>query len=167
MNYFTSDLHLNHKNIMKYCNRPFSSVEKMNETIINNFNSVLKSNDTLYILGDVGFGDVEFINNLLDKINCDKVLITGNHDKHLLRDYNFRKKFKEIREIKVIKDNVYGQVTLCHYPMLSWDASFHGSYHLYGHIHNTELEYQPKNSFNVGVDIWDFKPVTLKQIIGK
>lgn len=56
MIYLISDLHLDHKNIIKYCNRPFSSVEEMNGAIIDNWNEVVKESDFVYLVGDLAFG---------------------------------------------------------------------------------------------------------------
>ena len=71
MDFFTADLHLGHKNIIKYCNRPFSSLKDMDETIINNWNSVVGKNDTVYALGDLVFGFhkyEKYLNQLNGKI---------------------------------------------------------------------------------------------------
>lgn len=53
--WLTSDLHFWHKNICKYCNRPFETIEQMNKEIINRYNSVVSEDDTVFILGDLGF----------------------------------------------------------------------------------------------------------------
>ena len=76
----TSDTHFNHANIIKYCNRPFSSVEEMNETIIANWNKVVSERDIVYHLGDFALGDKSLIPNILRRLNgCIKVIM-GNHD---------------------------------------------------------------------------------------
>lgn len=166
MNYYTSDLHFNHKNIIKHCHRPFYNIKNMNDTIINNFNQILKPKDSLYILGDLGWEmkNCESIANLVAQIKCKKILITGNHDKDIIKKEELRNQFKEIYDMYSLKDGDYN-ITLCHYPMLVWNKSNKGSYHFYGHIHKHTLEHTAKNSFNVGVDVCNFKPLTAKQII--
>ena len=83
MIYFTADLHLGHTNIIKLSDRSFDSVEQMNETLIDNINSVVNNKDTLYLLGDISHKiPVEEANTLIKRINGRKILIRGNHDKH-------------------------------------------------------------------------------------
>ena len=79
--YVTSDTHFNHKNIIKYCNRPFNDVYEMNETLINNWNSVVTPEDIIYHLGDFGFGTKEELQEIFDRLNGYKYLIMGNHDR--------------------------------------------------------------------------------------
>ena len=86
MIYFTSDLHLNHANIIKYNNRPFINVVEMNRQLIKNINSVVKSNDELYVLGDFAFAQKRQTNEYLNDIQCKNVfLIKGNHDSFFWR----------------------------------------------------------------------------------
>ena len=76
--YVTSDTHFNHKNIIEYCNRPYSSVEEMNKAIIDNWNSVVKDEDTVYVLGDFCLGGKEAIKELCSQLKGHKILIKGN-----------------------------------------------------------------------------------------
>ena len=80
MIYFIADTHFNHENIIKYCNRPFKNTYKMNEYIIQKWNSVVKKDDTVYHLGDVGFGSLQEVKSLVERLNGTKILIKGNHD---------------------------------------------------------------------------------------
>ena len=82
MIWFTSDLHLNHRAVVGMCERPFESVEEMNEVLIRNFNERVKKNDTVYILGDIAHRTpVIEANNLIRKLYGKKILCKGNHDK--------------------------------------------------------------------------------------
>lgn len=100
MRYFISDLHIGHKNIIDYCNREFRSVEEMDTYVLNSINSLLNEDDTLYILGDISLNHdlaVKFLSNL----KCNKVVISGNHDRTFIKQGNPSKKsLKAIEEFK-------------------------------------------------------------------
>ena len=78
--WFTSDLHFWHKNICKYCNRPYETIEEMNEAIIANWNSVIKEDDVVFVLGDLGFCGIEKLRHLMSQLKGKIFLIQGNHD---------------------------------------------------------------------------------------
>lgn len=80
MIYFISDTHFNHSNIIEYCNRPFNDIKEMNDTLINNWNSVVKKDDIVYHLGDFALADEEKLKELYSKLNGTIILIRGNHD---------------------------------------------------------------------------------------
>lgn len=82
----TSDTHFNHVNIIKYCNRPFLSVEEMNEVIINNWNDVVPKGATVYHLGDFALGDKSLIPDLLNRLNGHIKFVMGNHDNYEKND---------------------------------------------------------------------------------
>ena len=88
MIYFISDTHFYHSNIIKYFNRHFKDVNEMNETIINNWNSIIKEDDTIYHLGDFCLSNDDEIKSIFNRLNGNKILIRGNHDRSLL---NFMK----------------------------------------------------------------------------
>jgi len=127
----------------------------MDSIIILNWNKIVNPCDTGYIIGDFAFDDHD---KYLHRMNGTKVLIVGNHD-HTKR----RKKatgWSEIEHLKRIEvDGEY--VILCHYAMRTWYKSHRGALHLYGHSHgNLPGDSQ---SCDVGVDCWNFKPVTLAE----
>lgn len=171
MKYFTSDLHFGHNNIIKYENRPFHSVKDMDEALIQKWNSKVKKGDEVYILGDFGFINGERANEILDRLNGRKYLIKGNHDYSFLKDKNFdRTKLEWIKDYACIND--CGTI-LCmfHFPIAVWDRQHHGAIHLYGHVHSNKDSHHPllfklENAYNVGCDVHNFEPVTLKEILG-
>ena len=162
--FFGSDWHLSHANIIEYENRPFTSVEEMNEILINNVNERVGKNDPFYMLGDIAFDPN--VDKLLERMNGKKYLIIGNHDQSILRNPEAREKFEWIKDYHLLKANKQ-KIFLCHYPMISWNCSFHGSYHFYGHVHSREMPYQAPSSYNVGMDVNGFYPITLEDAIAK
>lgn len=156
--FFTSDMHLGHKNIITYSNRPFSSIEEMDNIIIENYNSLVKPGDTVYDLGDFSFANPK---KYLDRFNVPPIRIKGSHDHDL----------KEPRMLVIkIADMVDREaspllITLCHYAMRSWELSHYGSWHLFGHHHGMLPPYGL--SFDVGVDCWNFFPVSLEEVVEK
>ena len=82
--FFTSDTHFGHTNIMKYCKRPFETVEEMDQTIIDNWNSVVRPEDIVFHLGDFGFCGSLRLREIVDQLNGKIYLITGNHDRKML-----------------------------------------------------------------------------------
>lgn len=165
MVFFTADMHFGHRAIINMQNRPFESVEEMDRILLQNYNSVVRQNDTVYILGDICHHmKIEDADNLIRKLNGKKYLIVGNHDKK----YDPRL-FEDIKDF--MKISVEGRnFALMHYPMLSWPKKSSGGYQLHGHIH-ARMEYNEKNRaegirrYDVGVDANNFFPVSVKQII--
>lgn len=164
MIWFTSDLHLGHRAAINMCARPFETVDEMNETLIHNYNSCIKKNDTVYILGDIAHKiPAQEANQIIARLNGKKILCKGNHDK----DYDVEL-FEGIYDFLEIA--VYGiNVSLMHYPMMEWPKSFHGSLHLHGHIHSRgDYNLQQKCDgilrYDVGVDANYFYPVSMEQI---
>lgn len=162
--FFTSDTHFNHGNIIKYCNRPFSSVEEMNEALIKNHNAVVGKNDFVIHLGDIAFGkDIHQTVALLSQLNGRKIFLLGNHDDSLLYG-SIREKgldFLTFSRFQLAPISIFGQhVVLCHFPMLSWERSYHGSIHLHGHSHGNIPDDPLVRRVDVGVDCNNYTPVS-------
>ncbi len=164
MIWFTSDLHLGHKLAVNMCDRPFESVEEMNETLIRNFNSCVKKNDTVYILGDLSFRiPVVQANELISRLNGKKILCKGNHDRKYAPEL-----FEGMYDFLQVSLNGFN-MSLMHYPLMSWPKSRHGSLHLHGHIHSKpDYNLQQKEAgilrYDVGVDANNYYPVSLEQV---
>jgi calcineurin-like phosphoesterase family protein len=153
--FISSDLHLGHSNIIKYCNRPFSNVKEMDETIISNWNFIIKPSDTVYNLGDFCFGNVKYYKS---RLNGDMHFITGSHDKNTSNSKNLFASYSPLKEVK-IEDKL---IVLCHYSLRTWAKSHYNSWHCYGHSHSG-LPVWGK-SFFVGVDGHNFFPWSWEEV---
>lgn len=153
--WFTADFHFGHKNIIPYCNRPFESVEEMDQTILERLNSVVKANDTLYFLGDFCIGPRIRARELRQKIHCKKIFaVPGNHDRDTRK---LTEQFSWLGDLAQVSISGQG-IILCHYAMRVWNHSSHGSWHLYGHSHGKLEDLNTSLSMDVGVDTHDFWP---------
>ncbi len=174
--HFCSDTHWFHNNILRYCNRPFGSVEEMNEALVNNWNSVVKPDDHVYHLGDFCFGNVEKWNWCLEpgRLNGHIHLILGNHDpERVFRDGTFIERFDSIDYQKILIIEGW-TVILNHFPFLSFSNNFdHKVIQLFGHIHSGPGEFGnvlPEgyklqwNQYDVGVDNNNYTPVSWYQV---
>ncbi|MFA5572288.1 MAG: metallophosphoesterase [Candidatus Bathyarchaeia archaeon] len=162
--FFTTDTHLSHQNIIKYCNRPFSTVEEMDETIIANINGVVSKNDLLYHLGDFAWGSPNHIIQLRHRIKCKIILILGNHDKLIRKQTQLQRLFTDVYDIYTpVISGI--QFVLCHYCMRIWPSRHHGAKHLFGHSHGTLIIPEGEACMDVGVDTNDFKPYSLDEIM--
>jgi calcineurin-like phosphoesterase family protein len=153
--WFTADFHLGHKNIIRYCNRPFQTVEEMNQEILERLNSRVKANDILYFLGDFCIGPKARAAEFRQKIRCKKIFaLAGNHDKETRK---LTQEFTWLNDLAEVSLN--GQrIVLCHYAMRVWNQSSRGSWHLYGHSHGKLSAPDTSLSMDVGVDTHDFRP---------
>jgi len=152
--WFTADTHFGHKNIIKYCDRPFSCVEEMNETIITKWNNQVKEYDTVYHLGDF-FWTKKSIKDYLPRLNGLIRLIPGGHDWNFLDNICLLSNSKVdvwggLIFLKIFNPHVF----LCHFPLLSWEEQYHGSWHLHGHTHG-KIDASPTKerlALDVGID---------------
>jgi calcineurin-like phosphoesterase family protein len=173
MIYFTADWHLNHKNILKYCDRPFKNVHHMNRIILDNYDNTVKEDDHVYFLGDLTMesssSKSKFV-NLFQDLPGHKKLVLGNHDKFKPFDYHdmgfesvhtlLNTSFNHIdlslgtSEFFMVHDPAYAYL-----PNTVW---------LCAHIHNHWKSQRTDNNIiliNVGVDVWDFKPVSFGRVV--
>lgn len=144
--WYTSDTHFSHKNILQHENRPFDSIEEMDESLIKQWNNTVSSNDTIYHLGDFVFGGITKWENIITRLKGKIHLTVGNHD-----NANAAKKmahhFEEVENMivrKIDKQHLF----LFHYPIeigLTPNA-----YSIHGHIHSRPSNHV--NQINVGID---------------
>ena len=168
--YFISDCHFGHKNVIKYCNRPYFSVEEMDEDMISKWNNKVHRNDLIYIVGDLFYFQIDNAVQILNRLKGKKILIRGNHDDFFLRKIDANRYFQEISlymEISLREK----KLTLCHYPMYSWrNSRKKDSFLIFGHVHNNQdmfwFDYYCQNdrTLNAGVDINNFEPVNFDEL---
>ena len=170
MKYYTADTHFGDGRIIDLCNRPFGSLSEMNSEIMRRWNSIVDNNDDVYIVGDYAFGYRKDLKELTDSLNGRKHLVPGNHDQHWLKNDMYRSSF-DVKDIITSINDDGKSVVLCHYPLCAFVGSINGAFHIYGHVHNNvnEPNYgllkHLKNSYNAGVDVNDFTPRTLDQLM--
>lgn len=151
---FTADEHYLHKNIIKYCNRPFKSVEEMNEVLISNHNSKVKNGDLVIHDGDFCLGSREQAQDIIRRLNGKHVFLIGDHDKWLGKRKQWDIQFYQIGQ---------NQLIVCHYCLRTWPRSHYNSWHLFAHSHG-RLEPIGK-SWDIGVDNNDFYPLSENEIV--
>lgn len=155
--YMTSDEHYHHANILKYCSRPFETVEQMDQALIDEHNKVVKDCDTVYHLGDFTFQPITKVVETLKQLNGSHMFIQGNHD-HWFDESDAtlkalpNKKYLGRKMMHEFKQNGV-TVVLCHYPMVTWNKAFRDSLQFYGHCHSKmEDKYNRGKQMDVGVD---------------
>lgn len=180
--WFTSDLHMFHKNILKHCParqaicgaKDENDVEAWDKWLIEKWNSTIGKKDLVYILGDFAFGSPESVKKLLGKLNGKKFLILGNHDKSSEHLDNY---FVQITQQKLVtfkKSNFDFldedfQVFMCHYAMITWPSKHYGVVQCMGHSHGRLDDYNEESTdlrVDVGIDgkLANFNFITLEQL---
>lgn len=169
MKYYISDLHFGHKNILKFENRPYETVEEMDKAYIEIWNKKVGRGDEVYILGDLSFYKGKETAKILKQLNGMKFLIRGNHDHLFLDDPEFDQSlFRWVKDTTMVTDG-NNRIALFHYPIQVWNEQHHGAFHFYGHVHSNSgtmhpMKYKIPNSFNVGIDVLG-EPMTKEEIL--
>lgn len=174
--FFTADLHLGHRNIIDYCDRPFADVDSMNAALVDRWNDVVGPDDEVIVLGDFAMGRIAETLPLAGLLNGRKVLLAGNHD----RCWSSHRKgveaaveaylaagFDEVWQGAVPLELAGTPVLACHFPyygdshdedrFVAHRPVDQGGWLLHGHVH--ERWRTRDRMINVGVDVWDYAPV--------
>ncbi len=171
----TSDTHFYHGNIIKYCNRPYVNIESMNRDIVQRWNVVVQPQDLVYHLGDVGFGSLTAIGNLVQELNGTKVLIRGNHDRKgipgfadVLQGHTMDHNGTQVQMVhdsrKLLRSLRPGtQLGLCGHVHTAWTV-FRSGCRMQDPQHAAGV-ITPIPLVNVGVDMWNFTPQRIEDLI--
>jgi len=180
--WFTADLHLGHRNIIDYCNRPFADVAEMNRVLIANWNETVGHDDTVWVVGDFALGKIDETLTMVRKLNGRKILVAGNHDRcwhgHKRRADAWTERyldagFDEIIQGETTFDLPDGTtVTVCHFPyrgdshatdrFAQHRPNDDGGWLIHGHVHDKWR--QSDRMINVGVDVNDYRPIAADAI---
>lgn len=180
--FFTSDLHFGHENVIRFDDRPFKSVEEMDNELVRRWNNKVSKGDIVYVLGDfIWKTRTDDAETLIKRLNGQIILIKGNHDR-FLNNSKAKKALagvKEYDDIAVtLEDGTVRRCILSHYFMPFYNGNRYNAIHLHGHSHNTEeaneefriaVELNSKGFtneiYNVGCMYWNYEPVTLDEIL--
>lgn len=188
--FFTSDTHFGHARILELSNRPFDSIEHMNDEIVKRWNEVVKPEDMVYHLGDVALGPIHDSLANVKRLNGRKILVLGNHDRPFMVKSKGAEKvsqweqtyrdagFADVQHKYAVVNMAGTLLYLSHFP---YDGDSHedeerfknerlidkGIPLIHGHTHSNGVVTRSKNDslqIHVGVDAWDFRPVSSEQI---
>lgn len=163
MIYYTADLHFHYALLLP--SRPFATVEEMDEALVKNWNDTVGPEDTVYLVGDIGWNGGRVPGELLERLSGHKHLIRGNHDTGYEDAGRLYRWFETVTDFNEIDDGET-HILLCHYPMLYHKRG----YMIHGHLHHGrgrdyELLRQLPRVLNAGVDVNRYRPVTLAELV--
>lgn len=173
--WFTSDLHFGHRNILKFCDRPWENTTQMEKGLIENWNNTVGNNDIVFVLGDTfWFNDSQHIRKTLSQLKGkDIYIIPGNHDEFESYHRVDNSRIHLCADVVVCWFTQEGkpkqEVWMSHYPMMTWPHRENGTWQLFGHIHSsiTKTEGVDQdlplhwNQVDVGCDRWYYTPISL------
>ena len=178
--FVASDLHFSHRNILQYCphrrlgkdmptdeDEVNTMVTTMNELIVRNWNSLIRPNDEVWILGDVCMGQMIHAPKWIRQLNGKKHLVKGNHDKTLAKLPEFDDMFASVQNYKELgfryKDKKH-MICMSHFPMASWNFMNQGGLMLHGHLHGSHCAVTGRIK-DVGIDTNNLYPYLLDTVV--
>lgn len=185
--FFSSDQHFGHRNVVKFCNRPYADEKEMGKALIENWNNVVGPDDIIVTMGDFfWFNDSQSIKKVVNQLNGTIYIVLGNHDK--------KESFRRCDPEKlIILDGISHiflrcedenrwyektfEIVCCHYPLMTWSHRDRGAINLFGHIHSGWMrscdDYDQMlplwrgQQLDVGVDNQNFTPVVFEDVLAQ
>lgn len=164
MIYFTSDTHFGHENVIKYSKRPFLDKNHMDEGLIAKWNERVKPGDTVYHIGDFFFCQEKRALEILDRLNGQKFLVYGNHDKLIKKSPAIRERFVKCADYLELTVPDRQLIVMSHYAMITWNKAHHGSWMIHGHSHGGLRYPFEAKIHDVGVDPNGYAPISLDEL---
>ena len=170
MNYYISDLHFGHANVIRHDNRPFADVKEMDRIMMERWNEAVGEDDDVYVVGDFCYRSGHAPEWYLAQLKGRKHLVVGNHDWRTLENEKAMSMFASVCDMEQIEDGGR-RIVLCHYPLAEWNGFFRGVWHIYGHIHvkpdNLALGFMRTldHALNAGAPINGYRPVTFDELL--
>lgn len=187
MIFFTSDHHFGHQNVIAYCSRPFATTDEMNEYMVKVWNETVRPEDIVYYVGDFSLSKT-MMQLYLPRLNgLKKYLVAGNHDHCHPVHYKKEAKGERMRELYTASgfDDIWldlgfqfvtgPRFRVCHFPyggddpknertyLDQYRPKDNGEWLIHGHVH--EKWKVRDRQINVGVDVWNFRPVSIDDIV--
>jgi calcineurin-like phosphoesterase family protein len=153
------DTHFGHANIIRYCNRPFKTVEEMDEALIANWNARVNPGDSVLHVGDFAWRDPE---KYLERLNGNILVLIGNHDKPETPNMPFVRGPVEFTVGDPFAQRL--EFFADHYPHRLWPGMESGVRHLFGHVHGN-LKRPTPGSMDVGVDVCNYAPISVAEVV--
>jgi calcineurin-like phosphoesterase family protein len=183
MRFFTADLHLGAPDVIDFCDRPYRSVDEMDFALIDNWNAIVFPADEVWVLGDLAMGRLEVSLERASLLHGEKHLVTGNHDRCWAGGKKDWKKWVSLYEEAgfMVHNHLpgatlkVGEFRVCHFPPLEPTIDHKSDRYLawrptdgpllHGHIHDGWRNHPQHPWTNVGVDVWDYAPVTEARLL--
>jgi len=161
--WITSDWHFGHANVIRYCNRPFASVEEMDEKLIESWNEYIQPTDRVFFLGDLAFKGKQYKSALIPKLNGRKILIKGNHDagRTFMCEHGFEAAHLSASG-RYYDGMMHKSYLMEHIP--DFDHAREVDLYFCGHVHEKWAFVAPA-IYNVGCDNYAFRPLTVSQVL--
>lgn len=176
--WFTADQHFGHTKIIEYVNRPFNSVDEMNDVMVERWNQRVRKEDVVYHLGDFTLSNYKGFEYYLNQLNGTVFFIPGGHDHRWLESYvknGSDSKFHVLQSLVTVKvRNI--ELVLCHYPLMTWEKSYYGALMLHGHCHGNigcigrasgGAGDNKGYRMDIGVDCNNFYPISIPDIVNR
>ena len=168
MNLYISDTHFGHAGVIRFDHRPFADCDSMDAFMIQLWNSRVSKDDDVYIIGDFCFKSSRTPDWYLRQLKGHKHLIVGNHDKVTLDCEAALKHLESVDKMLHVEDGGK-HICLCHYPLVEWYKSQHGSWHIYGHIHGArdesyEFMKKQEHALNAAACINNYTPASFQEL---